>query len=557
MRYVEELRLLRRSPDVIMASLAANLLGLVLPLVMIQLYDRIIPNKGYETLIVLGVGLVVAILCDAALRLARGYILSRAGARFELLAHTAAIRNLLRNPEVRSDTPPGVLFNDVSLVDRLRSFHTGDTGTALLDLPFVFVFLSVMIAISPILGGTVLTLVAIVFLLVRAARHRITELSNIRLERDGRRQSFLIETLSGIEVIKALGAEDFMERRYERLMAGSASVSARLARRIQGAQAIAGAAGLLAPVVTAGVGAFLVIEQQLTVGALAAAVLLTGRIVQPALRVEMLLAGEDDIRVHEETVQDLLRPPQPSMPPRGLEAVDSISIQRLHVRPGMPESPADQTSTIDLAKGDCLVLRVIDGSAATAALRTVSGQVPPASGRVLLGDVAVAEHATVDLRRAIGLVSGEHRPLSGTILENLTRFEPERYRERALELCSELGIDTYIAEHQAGLSHPLRGEVGGELPTSIEDGLSIISSLVSDPDVILIDEAGTSFDPDVLRALFAYLKRVADERIIVIASNRPEARAMGTHHAVVEDGVLLRDDPRPVLDLGRVARRIS
>ncbi len=556
MSYVEELRALRRSPDIVVASLAANTLGLVLPLVMIQLYDRVIPNAGYETLIVLGLGLAVAVLCDATLRVARGLILSRAGARFELMAYSTALDNLLRSPDRRAETAPGVLLNELSQIDRIRAFHTGDTGTALLDLPFVFVFLGVMIAISPVLGGTVLTLVALVFLLVRMVRHRITHLSNTRLERDGRRQSFLIETLGGIEVIKALGAEDFMERRYERLMTGSASVSARLATHVQGAQGVAGAAGLLAPVVTAGVGAMLVIDQQLTVGALAASVLLTGRIVQPALRVEMLLAGEDDVRGYEETITALLSADAPVARPLGLPGVDQMVICGL--RQGAVPAPQSHRDPgqIKLVTGDCLAVRGRDSQAVTAALTALSGHGAEGAIQVQLGQAPLEYYTHADLRQRISLVSGDHRPLTGTILENLTRFQPEQYRERALELCAKLGIDRFIARHPSGLAHPLVGDVAGELPTVIADGIAIISALVTDPDVIVFDEVGTSFDPKILEALAAYLAEVKGQRILILASDHPDFQALSSMQAHLADGVLELIPDRPVLQLSKAARRV-
>lgn len=557
MRYVDELRALRRSPDIVVASLAVNVLGLVLPLVMIQLYDRVIPNAGYETLIVLGLGLAAAVLCDAVLRLTRGLILARAGARFELLAYSTALRNLLYNPTKRAEAPPGVLFNELTQIDRIRTFHTGDTGMALLDLPFVFVFLGVMMAISPILGATVLTVVVLVFLLVRLVRHRITGLSNTRLERDGRRQSFLIETLGGIEVVKALGAEDFMERRYERLMTGSASVSARLAIQVQGAQGIAGAAGLLAPVVTAGVGAMLVIDQQLTVGALAASVLLTGRIVQPAMRVEMLLAGEDDVRGYEDTVKTLLTSEGRDTAPLGLRSVERMTINDLRPSAAGPEVDKDTAPEITLGRGDCLAISGNDLRETSKVLSALAGHGSVAPGQICLGAFPIEEYDATELRHHVSLISGKYRPLTGSILENMTRFQPELYRERALESCVKLGISQFIARHPSGLSHQLMGEVAGELPAAIADGIGIVSALVTDPDVILFDESGSSFDPKVREALLDYLIEVCDQRIIVVASHRPEFTRWANKRAVVQDGRLISLNAVPVLDLHPEVRRLG
>lgn len=546
MGHFRELRALRRAPDIVVSSLTINVLGLVLPLVMIQLYDRVIPNAGYETLIVLGVGLAVAILFDAMLRMARGWILSRAGARFELLAYSRSLRNLLHNPTTRADAPPGVLFNEVNQIDRIRMFHTGDTGMALLDLPFVFVFLGVMLAISPILGATVLAVVATVFVLIRMVRHRINHLSKTRLEQDGRRQSFLIETLGGVEVVKALGAEDFMERRYERLMTGSASVSARLAARVQSAQAIAGTAGLLAPVVTAGVGALLVIDEQLTVGALAASVLLTGRIVQPAMRTEMLLAGEEDVRGYESTVDSLLGDAEPDEAGPELPGVDRLVI---HDLPSNATADGDVRGELTLTRGDRLLIVGAEQRETTAVAEALAGQGSLKRGRVALGAVPIGDYRLSQIRRRVSLISGKYRPLTGTILENMTQFQPDLHRERALELCVALGIDKFIARHPEGLSHQLMGEAAGELPAAIADGIGIVSALVADPDVLIFDDTATSFDRTARAALLAYLAETAEMRITVIISHQLECAPWANKQARIHDGGLTSPDVRTVLDL--------
>ncbi|MEM8657041.1 MAG: ABC transporter transmembrane domain-containing protein [Pseudomonadota bacterium] len=543
------------SPSIVAASLTSNVLGLALPLVMIQLYDRVIPNQGYDTLIVLGIGLAVAIVVDAILKLARGSLMARAGAAYELRSNASAIRTILTDPSTER-TAPGVLYNELSQIDRVRRFHTGDAGAALLDVPFILLFLIAMLWISPVLGGTILLLMSGVFVAVRLMRRQIVELTNKRIVLDGRRQSFLIETLGGFESVKALGAEGFMERRYERLMAGSAPIGATLAEKVQMTQGVTGAVGLLGPVVTAGVGAYLVMQGQLTVGALAAMVLLTGRIVQPALRLEALLIGDTDVRGLEKALAPLVSPPTAAATPQLRSRIETVTLalrgdqDRLSVPDGV-------LTELSLRRGDCVCLNGSEGSGRSSLLAAIAGNRTVDGIQVALNGQPLGSFDQTHRTEKVSFMVRGAAPLSGTLLENLTRFQPERYRAQAMELVGELGLDQFIAHHPKGLDLRLGGVARGELPNSISDLVQIVAGLVANPDVILFDQANAALDQQSDARLLDLLGRLQPEKIIILVTNRPEYRQIANKHFSMENGQLREDRLAPPLDLGRYARQIA
>ena len=211
---------------VLFASLIVNLFSLALPIVILQIYDRILPNEATDTLIVLTVGLVLVLLLDGAFRTARAYVTGWNAARFEHLLGCRAIDRLLSShiDKLERD-PPGVHLDRLGAINTLRDFHGGQAKLLLVDLPFIALFLALIYVIA---GWLVLVPLAI-FAVLGAASALIGRLLRQALKErsllDDRRYSFVIEILSGIHTIKLLAMEPLMLRRYERLQESTAASS--------------------------------------------------------------------------------------------------------------------------------------------------------------------------------------------------------------------------------------------------------------------------------------------------------------------------------------------
>ena len=259
----------RRDPSIIIASFGANILSLAIPMAMIHIYDRVIPNLGYETLTALGIMVVGAIIAEVLLRSARRQLLELAAERFERTAYPAAINALLQaDPTQENHVSQGHLYRCVTGIERLRTIHVGTSSLDPLDLPFAFLFLCVIALISPVLGLSVFVILAFLFLVLRVARRGVLAHQIRRKDNEERRHSFLAELLRGIGVVKSMRIEDFMLRRYERLLGSAAAISADTARSVQMAQGFTALIGTLAPLLIGSVGAMIVIQGGMSVGSL-------------------------------------------------------------------------------------------------------------------------------------------------------------------------------------------------------------------------------------------------------------------------------------------------
>lgn len=554
----EALRALRRDPYVVAASLTANVLGLAVPIAMIQIYDRIIPNAAVETLTALGIGVGLALLAELILRLARGQMLAIAGARFERQAYQDTVAKLIyEDPSRATNDAPGHLINTVSGIDRLRNFHAGDSAAALLDLPFIVLFLGLILLISPPLALVVLAMLMVAFGLAHAMRRQIVHLNAGRQTLDDRRQSFLIETLQRIDVVRSLGAEDFMQRRYERLMAGSARIGANLSIQMQMTQGITSAIGLVAPLITASAGAALVMTDRMSIGALAAVVLLSGRIVQPVLRIEALLVGEQDTKRSLVELERIAVRPQRQSGERALASVDEVTLENITWRAKPDAPPIFENLSLTLRRGECIAVTGAAGAGRSLLLRLLAGDRDPTEGALLVNGHPIQAYQRADVAARIRLVTRRNVLLEGSLLENMADFEPERYRMQALELAQALGLDRFVAQHREGLG--FRVGQGGErhLPVAIADTVGIVASLVSSPDVILFDEANTGLDQRHDRLLTEWLAAQKPERIIVLVSHRPSLLAIADRTLRIDAGRLRKSAPAPVLDLRANAKRVA
>lgn len=534
MRVDTTLRRARVDPAVIFASLGANTLSLAVPMAMIHIYDRIIPNFGYETLTVLALAVLGAIAAEVALRTARRVLLEQAGERFSHAAYLAAIRSLLESDPAHEgdEVSQGRLFRCVGSIERLRTLHVGEVSMAFLDLPFACLFLGIIALISPTIGLTVVGILLVAFPVLRMARRRVLNLQIERTKVEERRHSFLMEVLGGVETIKGLQIEPFMKRRYERLTSGSAKVSASMARSIQMAQSFTASIGTLAPLLIGAMGAFLVISGDMTVGSLAAVVLLTGRIIQPALKVEAFMAGMANVRQEREDLEDVVTLPGQLSGAHGLSRIDQLSLNGVNAQQG--SKIAFRNVFLTIARGDCIAITGGDRRARTAFLELLMGEFEVTGGTLTLNGRSYSDYSLADRRRHIRYFSAENALIAGSLIENMTQFQPAEHRDEAIALASRLGIEDTIYRSAEGFELLVGSGAKSALPKSLADAILVIGGLVNTPDVILFDEANAALDFDTDNKLLDELKRRRPDTIIVLVSNRPSYLRMATRSVDID-----------------------
>ena len=529
-------------PRVLLASLTINLLSLGLPLVILQVYDRILPNNATETLLMLVLGLCVVLLIDAALRLSRSYVTGWNAASFEHATSCRAVDRLLSTPIDRFESESaGIHLDRLNAVDLMRDHHAGQGRLMLVDLPFIALFL---VLIWTIAGSLVLVPLALLILLASAALlvgHFLKQALEERAQLDDRRYSFIIEVLSGMQTVKGLAMEPLLQRRYERLQESGAVNTFRCTFLSNLAQGIGSSFSNLTMVGVAAFGSTYVIAGELSIGGLAACTLLSGRAVQPLLRALGIWTQFQNIRVARERLQSLFafRPEAEDEKPPIHPLRGAIELRDLTFGYEGEDPPLIEGINLSVEPGEVVGITGGTGSGKSTLLMLMMGVLQPTSGQVLYDGVDLADCDPLSARHQIGYLPQRTALFQGTILDNVTTFRGPGSTQGALEATRLLGLDRAIHRLPAGYETKVGDGSDDELPAGLKQGIAMSRALASNPRVILFDEANSALDSTGDAKLKEALASMKGQVTMILVSHRPSLLALADRVFHLQAGMLV------------------
>ena len=538
--------------DVLAASFTLNLLALVMPIVILQTYDRIVPNNSRETLFLLVVFVAGALVLDAFLRLGRTYVTGWAAARFEHRLGCSMARRLLSSDLASFErSAAGVHLDRMTAIDRLRDFYCGQSILVMVDLPFAFLFLGLIAYLAGALALVPLgVLIAFAFVAWKLGQHLRVAIEN-RSEVDDRRYNFIIELLTGIHTVKALGMEAQMVRRYERLQESSAASGIEVNMLSGRAQSLGALFSNLTMVLTAGIGCLWVINGELTTGGLAASSLLAGRSLQPLLRAMGLWTQFQNVEVARGRVAEAMETPVeapatlPALPP----VEGALQLHKVHFSYDADGPELFRGVDLSVPAGAAVGIRGANGIGKSTLLRLIMRLYTPTQGRITLDGHDLTEFDPASIREQIVYLPQQSVLFQGTIMDNLTGFRGEEAIEPALEVAIKLGLDSVIARLPDGYQSRV-GESGADaLPGGIRQRIAVAHALARNPKVVLFDEANSYLDAAGDAMLRGVLEEMKGRTTLVLVSHRPSLLQLADELYEIKDGQLIqrvaRSRPKP------------
>lgn len=504
-------------------SLFINLLALALPVVVLLVYDRILPNRASEILSVLMIALVGVLILDAAMKVARAYMVGWIAARHEYGLSGEAVSRILHASSSEIETEPATVHIDrLNALDAMRKFHGGEYRLLLLDMPFVFLFL----ALVGYIGGYLMLVPIALFLLLGsvsiAAGTALREIFQIRAEHDDRRYDFIVESLSGIQTIKAMAMEPQIQRRFERLQTLGFAASQQTISLGNSAQIASNLFSSLAMISVVAVGGYMVSQGALTIGALAACTLLTGRTLQPILRILDLWLQMQTVSVARARVARLF-----ALKPAGVAAaaVDKLSgaiaVRQVSFAYGPDKPLVLKNVNLDVAPGGMIALRGGDGSGKSTLIRLIRGEFAPTTGEIRLDSCDPAGLQGASIARLIAYVPQNASIFQGTILENITMFRSGEAIDAARESARLIGLESDIHHLPSGYDTMLGEGIADELPVDLLQRIAIVRALSRKPKILLFDEANVALDARSDELLRWGLEQLKGHTTVVIVSQRP------------------------------------
>lgn len=514
--------------DLILSSIFINILALALPLTLLQVYDRIIPNDGQETLSLMIIGVGIALSLEAVLKLGRSYVSGWMAARFEHLAGCRAMERLLRAPIIDYERQgAGVHLERINALGLLKDFYAGQAVIAMWDLPFAFLYLGAIYYLANILALVPLVLIILFFLTALIIGKKLKSSLESRMFADDRRYNFIIEVLGGVHTIKGLAMEEQMLRRYERLQETCGISERDVSLNSASAVGIGSVFSQLTMFAVVGFGATFVVDGNLTVGGLAACTMLAGRSMQPMQKAVGIWTRFQSISLAKDRLRELFKM---KTEPVGT-ITDMSEIQgNLELngvwfnfgtnRDGEDLPPVFENLSLSVSAGATVGIRGENASGKTSLLQLMNGLLLPIQGTVSVDGVNISEYDQTLLRREIAYLPQEGVLFNGTLLENLTMFRPE-LAETAYDMARLLGLDHVVAHMPFGYETPVGNGAGETMPRGIKQRIAIARALVDKPRVLLFDEANTAMDSAGDAMLKDLLERLRGRVTLVLVTPRP------------------------------------
>jgi len=533
--------------DLAVASLFLNVLGLALPMSLLQVYDRILPNHSTGTMVLLMAGVLGALVLESILNFGRSYITGWVGARFEHKAGCAAINRLMTTGiDSFEKEGSGVHLERLNSLAQVREFYAGQALLTLLDLPFALIYL----ALVAFMGGW-LVLVPLVLLVAFAISAvsvgtKLREAIEKRMVADDRRFNFLIEVLGGIHSVKAMSMEAQMVRRYERLQESCAEGYYTVALRSASALGVSSFFSQLTTIAVAAFGSMIVMNGDMTTGGLAAASLLAGRAMSPIQKALGVWTRFQSFVLARGRLEKLFAlPPEapaglPKMPaPKGRLELEAVSFKFGEKLPDVIKE-----ASIVIEEGECIAIAGGNGSGKTTLLALMQGALRPTSGRLLVDGIDVTSYEPQSVRDQIAYLPQSGVLFQGTILQNITMFRSQ-YDDIAVETAGLLGLDEVVATMAFGFDTPVGDGAYDSLPRGIKQRIAIARALVHNPRIVLFDEANTAVDSAGDNFLRVWLERAKGKRTLVLVTHRPSLVKLADKVYDLDHGKL---SPKPPKD---------
>jgi ATP-binding cassette, subfamily B, bacterial HlyB/CyaB len=531
--------------EVLVASFFLQLFALVSPLFFQVVIDKVLVNRTLSTLDVLVIGLVTVSVFESILSVLRTYLFAHTTNRIDVELGARLFHHLLALPIAYFQARRvGDSVARVRELENIRNFLTSSALTLVIDLFFAFVFLAVMFIYSPLLSFLVVGSFPFYIAISAGATPLFRQRLNDKFNRGAENQSFLVESVTGVETLKAMAIEPQMQRRWEEQLAGYVASSFRV---ISLGNTASNGVQLISKLVTAGIlyfGAQLVIGGSLTVGELVAFNILASRVSSPVLRIAQIWQDFHQARVSVARLGDILNTPAEPTYTAGRAALPTIrgDITFDHVTFRYRVDGPEVLHDVHLSVPAGQVVGVVgpSGSGKSTLGKLVQRLYVPESGRVLVDGIDLAMVDAAWLRRQLGVVLQENILFNRTIRDNIALADPGMPVERVIAAATLAGAHEFILELPEGYD-TIVGERGASLSGGQRQRIAIARALITEPRVLIFDEATSALDYESERIIQQNMAQICKGRTVFIVAHRLSTVRLADRIVTIDHGRIVED----------------
>ena len=536
--------------DIGLAVLFINLIALVTPIFFQIVIDKVLVNQAFTTLHVLGIGMSVALLVNAGLDFLRDYLLLHATNKIDLRVTGKTFRHLLNLPlDFFEHITAGVLTQHMQQTAKIRGFLSGSVFLTLLEASSLFVFLPFLFFYSVKLTAIVLVctglITLVIALLIRPFRRRLDAL----YEAESKRQAMLVETIHGIPTVKAMAIEPLLRGQWEQKVAAAVSMQFRVGKISITARSVTQFLERIMTVILIWMGASLVFDGSMTVGALIAFQMLAGRVTSPLVRLVGLIHQYQEAALSVEKLGLVMNAKEewgagrhgatPSL--KGAIVFDRVSFR---YAPDLPN--VLQEISLTIPAGSMLGIVGPSGSGKTTLTRMLQKVYFPTGGTIRINDCYLNELDTAHLRRHLGVVLQENFLFRATVADNIRAGQSAATREEIIHAALLAGADEFIVNLPQGYDTLLE-EGAKNLSGGQRQRLAIARALLTQPEILILDEATSALDPESERIIRENLADIAKNRTVLVVSHRLSMLKSADSIIVLDRGYVVGHGPHAQL----------
>ena len=533
--------------DVIVASILINLFVMSTPIFTLNIYDRVVPNNATDTMWVFAVGIMTIYVFDMTLKFLRSYFLEKAAKKSDVIMSSMIFEKVMNLTMASKPSSIGSFANNIKDFESIRGFFTASSVATMIDLPFVIIFLIIIyilagwIVIVPIISGL------IIFIYSFIIKRPMLESIESTYEAAATKNAILIESLSALETIKALGISGQYQWKWEEACGDVVEKGMRsknLSNSISTFVNFIIQSNTVAMIIT---GVYAIGRKDLTMGGLIAIVMLGSRMLAPLAQFASLIANYEHTKTAYKAIDDIMkmdveREDEKKFVQRPLFE-GKIEFQNVSfIYPGTEKKVLDNVS-FTIHPGEFVGIIGTNGSGKTSIEKLILGLYEPTEGSILIDGIDIKQIDPADLRKNIAYVPQETILFKGTLKENITIRLPDAEDEEILSVSHKSGVKRFVDVHPMGFDMPV-GERGDGLSGGQKQSISVARAFINDAPIVLLDEPTTSMD-STNEANFAHvLEEYSKDKTTLLISHKNTLLSKTKRLILLEQGRVLLDGKR-------------
>lgn len=530
--------------DILIAAFFINLFALTLPLFVMNVYDRVVPNHATDTLWVLALGALFIICADLALRLVRSWFVELAASRADIILSAQIMERILGTRLEKAPQSVGSFAANVQSFESVRSFIGSMTITALIDLPFFLLFVAIIALISWVMVVPVLIGAALIILYALSVQVTLHQLSEVSSQASAQRNSGLIESLVAASTLKSFNATSRMQAAWEEATRFLSGCSGK--QRLLGISVGAGASWIqqVVSVVMIIIGVYLVINGEMSQGGLIAAYMLSSRAMAPVSQTASLLTQYHQAATALTSVEQIMETEQERVAGKQLlsrgKLRGEIELRQVSFHYPDQENEALTDVSLHIKAGEKVAILGRVGSGKSTLEKLILGLYQPTAGSLFIDGVNINQLDPAELRRSIGYLPQDVQLLSGTIYDNITLGQYHPSNERLLEAINISGLTGLVGEHADGLSMQV-GEGGSRLSGGQRQTIAVARAVMADSSILLLDEPTSAMDSMLENHVSKGLEQFSQDKTLLLITHRNSLLDLVDRLIVMDAGKIVAD----------------